>query len=231
MKHWIIQTCWLMALFLWLPVFAEEQSLIQTDQQKLSYTLGYQIGGQLAAQIREGELDLDPDVFAQAIADVLSGRLPAITTGQMEEALEVLQHQESARRNTDAESGQARGKTFQAEYSQRPGVVVTASGLQYRVVETGGGRSPGSTDTVVVHYVGQMIDGTEFDSSRGRGTPATFSLGGIIPGWQEALQLMREGDIWEVVIPSELAYGAQGAGASIGPNETLVFEIELISVK
>ena len=84
---------------------------------------------------------------------------------------------------------------------------------------------------MVVHYVGQLIDGTEFDSSRGRGTPATFSLGGIIPGWQEALQLMHEGDIWEVVIPPELAYGAQGAGASIGPNETLIFEIELISVK
>ena len=95
----------------------------------------------------------------------------------------------------------------------------------------GEGRSPGPADTGGVHYVGQLIDGTEFDSSRGRGTPATFSLGGIIPGWQEALQLMREGYGWEVVIPSELAYGAQGAGASIGPNETLIFEIELISVK
>ena len=197
----------------------------------VSYTLGYQIGGQLAAQIREGGLDLDPEAFAQAIADVLSGRPPAMTSAQMEAALEMLQHQQNSRRNTTAETGQSRGEAFQVEYSQRQGVVATASGLQYRVIKTGEGRSPGPADTVVVHYVGQLIDGTEFDSSKGRGTPATFSLGGIIPGWQEALQLMREGDIWEVVIPSELAYGAQGAGGSIGPNETLVFEIELISVK
>ena len=229
MKCWIMPVCWLIALSP--SAAADEQSLIRTDQQMVSYTLGYQIGGQLAAQIREGGLDLDPDAFAQAIADVLSGRPPAMTSVQMEAALEMLQQQQNSRRNTAAETGQSRGEAFQVEYSQRQGVVATASGLQYRVIETGEGRSPGPADTVVVHYVGQLIDGTEFDSSRGRGTPATFSLGGIIPGWQEALQLMREGDIWEVVIPSELAYGAQGAGASIGPNETLVFEIELISVK
>ena len=229
MKCWIMLACWLMVLLP--PAAADEQSLIQTDQQMVSYTLGYQIGGQLAAQIREGGLDLDPDAFAQAIADVLSGRPPTMTSAQMEAALEMLQQQQNTKRNTAAETGQSRGEAFQVEYSQHQGVVVTASGLQYRVIETGEGRSPGTTDTVVVHYVGQLIDGTEFDSSRSRGTPATFSLGGIIPGWQEALQLMREGDIWEVVIPSELAYGTQGAGASIGPNETLIFEIELISVK
>ena len=229
MKCWIMPVCWLIALSP--SAAADEQSPIRTDQQMVSYTLGYQIGGQLAAQIREGRLDLDPEAFAQAIADVLSGRPPAMTSEQMGAALEMLEQQQNTRRNTDAETGQSRGEAFQVEYSQRQGVVATASGLQYRVIETGEGRSPGPADTVVVHYVGQLIDGTEFDSSKGRGTPATFSLGGIIPGWQEALQLMREGDIWEVVIPSELAYGAQGAGASIGPNETLVFEIELISVK
>ena len=143
----------------------------------------------------------------------------------------MLQQQENEKRDTAAQTGQSRGEAFQAEYSQHQGAVATASGLQYRIIEAGEGRSPGPADTVVVHYVGQLIDGTEFDSSKGRGAPATFSLSGIIPGWQEALQLMREGDVWEVVIPSELAYGAQGAGASIGPNETLVFEIELISVK
>jgi FKBP-type peptidyl-prolyl cis-trans isomerase FklB len=229
MKCWIMPVCWLIAVSP--SAAAEEQSLIRTDQQMVSYTLGYQIGGQLAAQIREGEVDLDPEVFAQAIADVLAGRPPAMTPVQMEAALEMFQQQQNSRRNTAAETGQSRGEAFQVEYSQRQGVVVTASGLLYRVIEMGEGRSPGPADTVVVHYVGQLIDGTEFDSSKGRGTPATFSLSGIIPGWQEALQLMREGDVWEVVIPSELAYGAQGAGASIGPNETLVFEIELISVK
>ena len=231
MKYWIMPAFWLIVLVLSPPVAADERSLIRTDQQMFSYTLGYQIGGQLAAQIREGGLDLDPDAFAQAIVDVLSGRPPAMTAAQMEAALEMRQQQEKVRQNDVAETGRPLGEAFQAEYSQRQGVVATESGLQYRVIETGEGRSPGPADTVVVHYVGQLIDGTEFDSSRGRGTPATFSLSGIIPGWQEALQLMREGDIWEVVIPSELAYGAQGAGASIGPNETLVFEIELISVK
>ena len=229
MKCWIMPVCGLIALSP--SAAADEQSLIRTDQQMVSYTLGYQIGGQLAVQIREGEVDLDPEAFAQAIADVLAGRPPAMTSVQMEAALEMFQQQQNSRQNTAAETGQSRGEAFQAEYRQRQGVMVTTSGLQYRVIETGEGRSPGPADTVVVHYVGQLIDGTEFDSSRGRGTPATFSLGGIIPGWQEALQLMHEGDIWEVVIPSELAYGAQGAGASIGPNETLIFEIELISVK
>ena len=229
MKCWIMPVCWLIALSP--SAAADEQSLIRTDQQMVSYTLGYQIGGQLAVQIREGEVDLDPEAFAQAIADVLAGRPPAMTSVQMEAALEMFQQQQNSRRNSAAETGQSRGEAFQVEYSQRQGVVATASGLQYRVIETGEGRSPGPADTVVVHYVGQLIDGTEFDSSKGRGTPATFSLGGIIPGWREALQLMREGDIWEVVIPSGLAYGAQGAGASIGPNETLIFEIELISVK
>ena len=232
MKLWILQVFWLMALTLPLPAMAaDERALIQTDQQMFSYSLGYQVGGQLAAQIRDGGIDLDPDAFAQAIADVLSGRPPALTSEQMEAALEKLQQQQTETQNTAAKTGQARGEAFQAEYSQRHDVVTTASGLQYRVIKTGEGRAPGPADTVVVHYVGQLIDGTEFDSSKGRGTPATFSLGGIIPGWQEALQLMREGDIWEVVIPAELAYGARGAGSSIGPNETLVFEIELISVK
>ena len=231
MKYWIMPACWLIVLVVSPPVAADERSPIRTDQQMFSYTLGYQIGGQLAAQIREGGLDLDPDAFTQAIADVLSGRPPAMTTAEMEAALEMRQQQEKVRQNDAAETGRPRGEAFQVEYSQRQGVVATASGLQYRVIETGEGRSPGPADTVVVHYVGRLIDGTEFDSSRDRGTPATFSLGGIIPGWQEVLQLMREGDTWEVVIPSELAYGARGAGTSIGPNETLVFEIELISVK
>ena len=231
MKYWIMPACWLIVVVVSPPVAADERSPIRTDQQMFSYTLGYQIGGQLAAQIREGGLDLDPDAFAQAIADVLSGSPPAMTAAEMEAALEMRQQQEKVRQNDAAETGRPRGEAFQVEYSQRQGVVATASGLQYRVIETGEGRSPGPADTVVVHYVGRLIDGTEFDSSRDRGTPATFSLGGIIPGWQEALQLMHEGDVWEVVIPSELAYGARGAGTSIGPNETLVFEIELISVK
>lgn len=231
MKDWITKICCLVVLTLSTPLAADEKLLIKTDQQKFSYTLGYQIGVQLAAQIRQGGLNLDPNAFAQAIADVLSGRSPVMTAVEMEASLETHQSQGAEKQDVVAESGKVRGKSFQAEYSQRDGVIKTASGLQYRIIEAGDGHSPGLADTVVVHYVGRLIDGTEFDSSRGRDTPATFSLNGIIPGWQEALQLMREGDIWEVVIPPGLAYGVQGAGSNIGPNETLIFEIELISVK
>jgi FKBP-type peptidyl-prolyl cis-trans isomerase FklB len=231
MKYWIMQACCLIVLSLPTPLVADDGLLIQTEHQKFSYTLGYQVGGQLAEQIRQGGLDLDPDAFAQAIADVLSARPPVMTAAEMEATLATRKSEETANQSAAAESGRLRGETFEAEYSQRDGVVATASGLQYRVIENGDGRSPDSGDTVVVHYVGRLTDGTEFDSSRTRGTPATFSLSGIIPGWQEVLQLMREGDTWEVVIPSDLAYGVEGAGTSIGPNETLVFEIELISVK
>ena len=137
MKYWIMPVCWLMVLSP--STVADEQSLIQTDQQMVSYTLGYQIGGQLAAQILEGGLNLDPDAFAEAIADVLSGRPPAMTSAQMGAALEMLQQQQNARRITATETGQSRGQAFQVEYSQRQDVVVTASGLQYRVIETGRG--------------------------------------------------------------------------------------------
>ncbi|MBO67760.1 MAG: hypothetical protein CL398_05550 [Acidiferrobacteraceae bacterium] len=212
---------------------SDENLPLHTDQQKLSYTLGYQIGGQLANQIGQSGLNLDPGVFAQAIADVLSSRPPILTASEMEAVLQAYQNREQEKQNEAAEVARIRGEVFQTEYGRREGVLATKSGLQYRVIETGDGRSPGPSDTVVVHYVGRLIDETVFDSSRQRNTPATFSLGSIILGWQEILQLMREGDLWEVVIPSELAYGTQGAGPSskIGPNETLVFEIELISIK
>jgi len=216
-----------------LSVMSDENLPVQTDQQRLSYTLGYQIGGQLANQIGESGLNLDAQTFAQAIADVLSSRPPIISASEMEAVLQAYQTREQEKQIEVAEAARIRGEIFQTEYGRREGVLATKSGLQYRVIEGGDGRSPGSSDTVVVHYVGRLIDGVIFDSSRQRNTPATFSLGGIIPGWQEILQLMREGDLWEVVIPSELAYGVQGAGSSskIGPNETLVFEIELISIK
>ncbi len=123
------------------------------------------------------------------------------------------------------------GTAFRAEYGQREGVRTTESGILYTVLVEGTGRQPQASDTVVVHYRGTLIDGTEFDSSFKRNQPATFSLGGIIPGWQEILQLMSEGSRWEVVIPPELAYGSAGAGGAIGPEETLVFEIELREVK
>ena len=124
-----------------------------------------------------------------------------------------------------------RPRRFLEENKTKEGVITLPSGLQYKVLESGKGGSPGTEDLVVVHYRGRLLDGTEFDSSHKRGQPATFSLAGIIPGWQEILQLMGEGALWEVVIPPELAYGKAGAGGLIGPNQTLVFEIELREIR
>jgi FKBP-type peptidyl-prolyl cis-trans isomerase FklB len=231
MKSCITITLNLIALGLSTSLIADNRSGIQTDKQKFSYTIGYQIGGQLAEQIRVGALDIDHDAFVQAISDAVADQPPVLTVEEMENSLKKHQVREEANKSAAAESGRSRGQIFQDEYSNREDVLATGSGLQYRVLQEGNGRSPESTDTVVVHYIGRLIDGNVFDSSRDRGNPATFSLGGIIPGWQEVLQLMVEGDIWEVVIPTGLAYGVQGAGASIGPNETLIFEIELIMVK
>ena len=129
------------------------------------------------------------------------------------------------------DSNELTGEAFRAEYGKQETVLRTDSGILYRALTTGSGTKPGPNDTVVVHYKGTLPDGQEFDSSYKRGQPATFSLGGIIAGWKEVLQLMSEGAKWEVVIPPELGYGSVGAGGLIGPNQTLVFEIELIEVK
>ena len=231
MRSCVARVLALMSLFLSGFAMADDQAMIETGKQKFSYTIGYQIGNQLAEQIIREKIDIDVEAFMQAIDDALLARPPLMTDDEMRESLSAHQLREMEKQNAMAESGRMRGQDYRTDYGRRPDVVATKSGLQYRIIEPGAGRSPGSTDTVVVHYVGRLIDGSVFDSSRARGNPATFSLDGIIVGWREVLQLMVEGSIWEVVIPPELAYGEQGAGANIGPNETLVFEIELIAIK
>jgi FKBP-type peptidyl-prolyl cis-trans isomerase FklB len=213
-----------------LPVatFAEQPV---TESEKFSYALGYQVGSQIRSQFSNENLKIDPDRFGQAIADVLADRDPAMDAGEMQASLEKERDKQQAEQTAKADASRERSAAYLEENAKMEGVVVTDSGIQYRVLEEGSGATPGAEDTVVVHYRGTLIDGTEFDSSYKRGQPATFALGGIIPGWQEALQLMKEGDRWEVIIPSELAYGERGAGGVIGPNETLVFEIELMEVK
>ena len=208
-----------------------EDAVPESASEQFSYALGFQIGTQIARQMMAEGLDLDPGYLAQAIEDVLSGAPPAMTQAEMDAAITAIQQQSQEKSMEKVKAAEQAGQEFRQTYQSQEGVSETESGILYRVLTPGTGGQPKIDDTVVVHYRGTLVDGTEFDSSIRRGQPATFSLGGIIPGWQEALQLMREGARWEVVIPPQLAYGETGAGGAIGPQETLIFEIELIEVK
>ncbi|MFW6346870.1 MAG: FKBP-type peptidyl-prolyl cis-trans isomerase, partial [Halomonas sp.] len=176
---------------------------------------------------------LDVDAFTQAIRDVFEGKELAISDQEVAETLSDFQERATAEHQaateTAAEANRAEGEAYLAENAEREGVETTASGLQYRELENGDGDTPDADDTVEVHYEGTLIDGTVFDSSFDRGEPVSFRVDQVIEGWQEALQMMRVGDTWEIVIPHELAYGAQGQGP-IGPYETLTFKVELRDV-
>ncbi|MGB0452147.1 MAG: FKBP-type peptidyl-prolyl cis-trans isomerase [Bacteriovoracaceae bacterium] len=203
---------------------------MNNDQEKISYIIGRQIGSDFRGQ----SMDISFDSFAQGAKSAYLGEESEI--GQ-EEATRIMtafqaQMQEAAMKIQE-EMGQQNieeGKAFLEENKKREGVEVTASGLQYLKLENGQGKSPSLNDEVEVHYEGTLIDGTVFDSSYQRGETISFPVSGVIPGWTEALQLMKEGDTWELVIPSEIAYGAAGAGGAIGPNAVLKFKVELIKV-
>lgn len=199
-------------------------------KDKVSYSIGLNIGQDFKRQ----EMDIDADLLARGIKDAVSGAQPLLTEEQIRETITTYQKEMVAKQETKmkeaAAKNQKEGEAFLAENAKKEGVVTTASGLQYKVVQEGTGPQPKATDTVLVHYEGKLVDGTVFDSSMKRGEPATFPVKGVIPGWTEALQLMKEGSKWQIVIPAKLAYGEQGAGPVIGPNSTLVFDVELIKV-
>jgi FKBP-type peptidyl-prolyl cis-trans isomerase FklB len=198
-----------------------------SDKQKFGYAVGFQIGQDL----RQGGLDVDPDTFSQAVRDVLTNTPPKMSREDMQAAIEKFQQQQATQQAAKAEKALKDGQAFLVENKTKKGVVVRPSGLQYLVVKDGSGKSPAATDTVEVNYRGTLIDGTEFDSSYSRGQTVSFPVNQVIQGWQEVLPLMKTGAQWKVYIPADLAYGERGAGANIGPNETLVFDIELISIK
>ncbi len=199
---------------------------------KVSYALGLGIGRQLSQM---GAQTLNIDDFAQAIKDVLQGNDPSITDAEAQEMVNnFFAEQEAKQREAAAErfkEVKATGEQFLADNAKKDGVVTLASGLQYTVLTEGNGRSPKATDTVKCHYEGTLTDGTVFDSSYRRGEPAEFPLNGVIAGWTEGLQLMKEGAKYRFFIPYTLAYGERGAGQSIPPFSTLVFDVELIEVK
>ncbi len=210
--------------------FAQDGELA-TDDQKFSYSVGFQVGTQIQQQFGQNDTVVDPETFAQGVRDALSNSETKLTPEEMQAIMQAKQEEQVAAQQAIAVENKSKGEAFLAENKEKDGIVVTESGLQYKVVTAGEGKQPTADSTVVVHYSGRLIDGTEFDSSYKRETPATFALSGIIPGWGEVLQLMKEGAKWEVFIPAQLGYGERGAGGAIGPNETLVFDIELLEVK
>ena len=199
---------------------------------KLSYALGLGIGRQLSQM---GANDLNAADFAQAVKDMIDGKEPQVPAAEAQQIVEdFFQKQEERQRAEAAEKykgAKSEGEKYLSENAKKEGVTTLPSGLQYHVLKEGNGKSPKATDKVVCHYEGMLIDGTMFDSSIQRGEPATFPLNGVIAGWTEGLQLMKEGAKYRFFIPYQLGYGERGAGASIPPFATLVFDVELIEVK
>lgn len=200
---------------------------LKSEKQQFSYAIGFQVGQSFK---REG-LDIDADALAQAVKDVLSGGKLKMTMDEMRASVEAYQAKQVAERKARADKAAAEGKAFLEANAKKPGVKTLPSGVQYKVIKSGNGKQPTANDTITAHYRGTLLNGTEFDSSYQRGEPATFSVNQVIKGWQEILPMMHEGDKWQVFIPAEMAYGDKGAGGTIGPNETLTFDIELIKVK
>jgi len=203
---------------------------LKTDAQKF----GYAIGVDLAKSLKPVKDDVDIKSLEAGLDSVFAGGEPVLDDATREQikntVAEKLQKKQLEERTATASKAKTEGETFLAENAKKAGVKTTASGLQYEVLTEGKGDSPKATDTVTVHYKGTLINGETFDSSYDRGQPVSFPLQNVIPGWTEGLQLMKPGAKYKFVIPSALAYGERGAGAKIGPNSTLVFEVELLSL-
>lgn len=201
------------------------------ELDKISYALGLSMGNNFRAS---GIKEINVQDFADGVAAVFYGNQPKMTYDEAKEVIRQYFTEMEARQKEEAsklaEINEKAGKEFLEENGKRAEVKTTLSGLQYEVLKEGDGAQPASTDQVEVHYTGKLIDGTVFDSSEERGVPATFGVTQVIPGWVEALQLMKAGSRWRLFIPSQLAYGPNGAGGVIGPNATLIFDVELLKV-
>ena len=212
-------------------VFAGENIELKDQKDKVSYSIGINIGKNLKKQ----SVEVNPDILLQGIKDALSGGKTLMTDQEVNETMMNFQKEmmakQQARMKELGEKNKKEGEAFLAENKKKEGVKTLPSGLQYKIIKEGDGKIPTINDTVTVNYRGTLIDGTEFDSSYQRGQPASFPVKGVIAGFSEALQLMKVGSKWQLFIPSNLAYGERGAGNEIGPNATLVFELELVSIK
>jgi FKBP-type peptidyl-prolyl cis-trans isomerase len=218
-------------LLLTVQVSAQETQMLKTQKEKVSYSLGADV----AKNFKKLGVDVDMDMLVKGMKDVFSGEKLLMSEEELRTTMTALQGElrqkqmESAKAAGD--DNKKAGEAFLAENKNKEGVVTLPSGLQYKVLKAGDGKKPADTDTVECHYRGTLINGTEFDSSYSRGQPASFKVTGVIGGWTEALKLMPVGSKWQLFIPPQLAYGERGAGREIGPNATLIFDVELLGIK
>ncbi len=203
----------------------------KNDTEKFSYALAMN----MSAHLLKMPIDLDREIIIEAVTALLRGNQPEMSQEDYQQTMQKFQATMEEKANAEAQKAASenseKGKAYLAENAKKDGVKVTASGLQYEVIKEGTGKKPAATDTVSVHYEGTLINGQVFDSSIRRGQPVEFPLNRVIPGWTEGVQLMSVGSKYRFVIPSNLAYGEHGAGGAIGPNETLIFEVELLDIK
>ncbi|HEV8582480.1 MAG TPA: FKBP-type peptidyl-prolyl cis-trans isomerase [Thermoanaerobaculia bacterium] len=202
----------------------------ESVQDRASYAIGLNLGRSL----KSNEIQANTDLILKGIRDGLAGGQPLLTDQEMQAAMQSLQQTvmqaQEAKMKAQGEKNKSEGEAFLAKNKERKEIKTTASGLQYEVLKEGTGPTPKATDTVTVHYTGTLTDGTKFDSSVDRGQPATFVLNQVIPGWTEGVQLMKVGSKYKFYIPANLGYGERGAGGVIGPNATLIFDVELLSI-
>ncbi len=215
------------ALLMSSAAVAETPQALQSEEDRLSYTLGYQLGQRLAA---EGVV-INADLYSAALREGLQGAESRLSPQENQQVMELFQQRGEERRQAASENNRAQGVAYLEENSTKPDITVLDNGLQYKVITQGEGDKPSATDTVKVHYRGVLINGLEFDSSYRRNEPATFPVNRVIPGWTAILQMMPVGSHYQVTIPSELAYGERGAPPMIGPSAVLVFDIELLEIE
>ncbi len=213
------------------PALADNPAVLKDQRDKASYSIGVKIG----ADMKANALDLNSEALVSGLQDGISGAKPQLSDKERAETLmafeQDLQKKEIERLKQLAEKNKKEGAEFLAANKAKEGVKTLPSGLQYKVLADGNGTQPKPTDQVTVNYRGTFLDGTEFDSSYKRGEPITFPVNGVIKAWSEALPLMKTGAKWQLFVPAELAYGEKGAGRAIGPNSTLIFEVELVGIK
>ena len=215
------------ALSVALTAPGENKPQLKDLKDKVSYSIGLDLGFNFKKQ----KLELNPDALLAGVKDAQSGKQPLLNENEVKETMTALTKQIEDKQKAVAEQNVKDGEKFLAENKKKEGVKTTASGLQYKIIKEGTGPQPKLTDAVVANYRGTLINGTEFDSSYKRGQPATFPLTGVIKGWTEALQLMKVGSKYQLFIPANLAYGDRGMGPDLGPNSTLIFEVELVGIQ